>query len=150
MDVTSPIHILQDLLYSYQEGLGRVLGCGVLQSAADILSRPQPDTHLHQYKLQTLLHLEMLWVLGESCIHVVGEGRSKVSLLNHLLGLHVGSVCRLLHRISINTHISIKMYVDERVEMKKAKEKFDNLFLIIYYLFIFLNFSLILYLNFLE
>lgn len=91
-----------------------MLGSGVLQSAADILSRPQPDTHLHQYKLQTLLHLEMLWVLGESYIHIVGKGRSKVTILNHLLGLQIGFVCHLLHSVSINTHISISNVCDDR------------------------------------
>lgn len=51
-----------------------MLGSSVLQTVAEISSRDAPDTQLWHYKLQTLLHLELLWVLGEgSQILVIGN-----------------------------------------------------------------------------
>ncbi|XP_045116166.1 uncharacterized protein LOC123507346 isoform X2 [Portunus trituberculatus] len=60
-----------------QEVFYRVMMSGVLLSAADIFNHPQQETHVHQYKLHVLLHLELLFVLGYSVCSKQSEGREE-------------------------------------------------------------------------
>ncbi|XP_050735884.1 treslin-like isoform X3 [Eriocheir sinensis] len=115
-----------------QEGLGRVLGCGVLQSAADILSRPQPDTHLHQYKLQTLLHLEMLWVLGYSASSKQSEEEEVDEEMSERKEYHVEEVVRLLRAISLHHDPSTMANFLQEIVLENYLETLGEVLLEVY------------------
>ncbi|KAK8401365.1 hypothetical protein O3P69_002852 [Scylla paramamosain] len=117
-----------------QEGLDRVLGYGVLQSAAEILHRPQQETHLHQYKLQTLLHLELLWVLGYSACSKQSEGREEEEEeeVSKRKEHHVEEVIKLLRAISLHHDPSTMAKFLQEIVLENYLETLGDVLLEVY------------------
>ncbi|XP_045594124.2 treslin [Procambarus clarkii] len=95
------MHVKGSSRTNMEEGLRKVLGSGVLQTAAEISSKGSPDTHLWHYKLQTLLHLELLWVLGCSSSSQIGDDEEEESRSSSIREYHVEEVMKMLRAISL-------------------------------------------------
>lgn len=91
------MHVKGTSRVNMEDGLRKVLGCGVLQTTAEIASRHSPDAHLWHYKLQVLLHLELLWVLGYSSSQVNDEENESSHIREH----HIEEVMKMLRAISL-------------------------------------------------
>ncbi|XP_071544769.1 uncharacterized protein [Panulirus ornatus] len=85
-----------------EEGLRKVLGSGVLQTAIEISGRNCSETSLRQYKLQTLLHLELLWVLGYSSSSKASDDEEEEeSRSSNIREYHVEEIMKMLRAISL-------------------------------------------------
>ncbi|KAK7086955.1 hypothetical protein SK128_000846 [Halocaridina rubra] len=80
--------------------LKRILERDVLQSASDINSNYTSTSCFRQFKLQTLLHLELLWLFGYSSSSLTngdGEENRGHTLREH----HIGEAVKMLRALSL-------------------------------------------------
>ncbi|KAK4320568.1 hypothetical protein Pmani_008572 [Petrolisthes manimaculis] len=87
-----------------EEGLRKVLGDGVLQTAKEINSSGvSSDTHLYLCQLHTLLHLELLWILGYSSSNKVEDDdeESELGRGDGIRAYHLDEIVRLLRTVSL-------------------------------------------------
>ncbi|XP_064103582.1 uncharacterized protein LOC135213550 [Macrobrachium nipponense] len=94
-------HIKSTGSITIEDDLGKVLGDGVLQSAGVVNSTYTADSRLSQYKLQTLFHLELLWLFGCSSSCML-DGEEQDSRGGNLREHHIGEAVKHLRAISLN------------------------------------------------
>ncbi|XP_066937906.1 treslin-like [Macrobrachium rosenbergii] len=94
-------HIKSTGSITIESDLGKVLGDGVLQSAGEVNATYTADSRLSQYKLQTLFHLELLWLFGYSSSCML-DGEEQDSRGGNLREHHIGEAVKHLRAISLN------------------------------------------------
>ncbi|ROT72975.1 hypothetical protein C7M84_008642, partial [Penaeus vannamei] len=93
------MHVKNNCGKDMEGGLRKLLGSGVIQTTVDINNEHPAESHLHHYKLQTLLHLELLWVLGySSSSQMEDEEESRGSSIREH---HVEEAVKMLRAISL-------------------------------------------------
>ncbi|XP_063610074.1 treslin-like [Penaeus indicus] len=94
------MHVKNSCGKDMEGGLRKLLGSGVMQTTVDINNEHPPESHLHHYKLQTLLHLELLWVLGYSSSGQM-EDEEEESRGSSIREHHVEEAVKMLRAISL-------------------------------------------------
>ncbi|XP_068221139.1 uncharacterized protein [Palaemon carinicauda] len=95
------MHIKNSGSVTVEDDLRNGLSDGVLQSAGEVSSTyTTAESRLSQYKLQTLLHLELLWLFGYSSCMLDGEELD--SRRGNLREHHIEEAVKHLRAISLN------------------------------------------------